>query len=80
MVLVSGCYGTCFWLFQYMFLVVTVLLVATILISGCFSNFFRGVTVLATGCHGTLFWLCLVFVVTVLFSGYYSCYSTSLWL
>jgi hypothetical protein len=78
-VLVSGCYGTRFWLFKYLFLVVMVAL-------GFFSSFFWLLQnhFLVLLCYSTHFWLlqyCFM-VLTVLVSGCYSTggYSNLLWL
>jgi hypothetical protein len=57
MALASVCLGTHFWLFQYTFLVVTVLILGvTVLVSACFwllNYSVLVVTVGVSGCNGT---------------------------
>jgi hypothetical protein len=57
-VLVSGCYGTRFWLFKYLFLVVMVAAVFYSPFFGCYRiiSCCCFVTVLISGCYSTLFW------------------------
>jgi hypothetical protein len=81
----SGCYTTCFWLFQYVFLVVKVLVV-TVIVSGYYSNCFYFLkysflvviqysSLVITALVSAYFWLLhySVLVVTVRVS---ACYGT----